>query len=246
LSLLHSLWIGVSVASVLSLAFQFRPRVSHQTRYLTTLLALFLVAAAPLVTTPVHYALECHAAGNADRREVIAVVLRPSQPREIGLTTNGKPIRSVTIQRSRDSRFPAILSLAISQMAANMSRLQPFVVSTWFVCAVAIMCFLVMGSRAVHRLCREARPAPDSILRAAARLIRRAGLKKPPRVMVHPYLREPCLGGLFPPVILLPEAWLDCRKRELIDAILAHELAHARRWDHLLNPVQRLVEGLFF
>ena len=48
-------------------------------------------------------------------------------------------------------------------------------------------------------------------------------------------------------MILLPEAWLAERNGGLLEAILAHELAHARRRDHLVNLAQRLVEiPLFF
>jgi BlaR1 peptidase M56 len=81
---------------------------------------------------------------------------------------------------------------------------------------------------------------------SAARLARRARLKKPPSVLVHPLLNEPCLCGLLAPAILLPEQWLSCGDGRLVEAILAHELAHARRHDHLVNLAQRLVEVVLF
>jgi beta-lactamase regulating signal transducer with metallopeptidase domain len=144
------------------------------------------------------------------------------------------------------ARFLSSMNAAISRLVTAVHRYQSTLVVAWMMGMAVMGGVRALGSRAVRRICREARPAPAGIRERAARLARRARLRKPPRVMVHPCLREPCLGGLWRPVILLPEAWLDCREGELIDAILAHELAHARRLDHLVNPVQRLLESTFF
>ena len=65
-------------------------------------------------------------------------------------------------------------------------------------------------------------------------------------MLVHPLLNEPCLCGLLRAAILLPEQWLSCGDGRLVEAILAHELAHARRHDHLVNLAQRLVEVVLF
>ena len=65
-----------------------------------------------------------------------------------------------------------------------------------------------------------------------------------PPVLVHASLGEPCLCGILRPVILLPERWLATAHRESVDAVLAHELAHARRRDHLVNLGQRVLEIL--
>ena len=122
----------------------------------------------------------------------------------------------------------------------------PLLVATWLVGVTALGGLLALGVRAARRICREARPAPVAIQAIAARLARRARLKEPPSVLVHPLLNEPCLCGLLAPVILLPEQWLSCGDGRLVEAILAHELAHARRHDHLVNLAQRLVEVVLF
>jgi bla regulator protein blaR1 len=46
--------------------------------------------------------------------------------------------------------------------------------------------------------------------------------------------------------ILMPVGLLTGLPAEQIEATLLHELGHIRRWDYLVNVVQRLVEGLFF
>ncbi|MEW4451216.1 M56 family metallopeptidase, partial [Bremerella sp. JC817] len=90
---------------------------------------------------------------------------------------------------------------------------------------------------------RAAEPAPEPIQHRADHLARRLGLRRGPRVLVHPTLTEPCLCGLARPVVLLPGRWLEGADPPRIDAVLAHELAHHRRLDLPVNLAQRLVES---
>ncbi len=60
-------------------------------------------------------------------------------------------------------------------------------------------------------------------------LAQRATLKSVPRVVIHPSVIEPHLCGLFRPVIVLPERSLCYGDGKQLEAILGHELAHARR-----------------
>src|SRR5260221_8263766 len=48
------------------------------------------------------------------------------------------------------------------------------------------------------------------------------------------------------PVILLPVSALAGMTPEVMEAILAHELAHIRRHDYLLNMLQTAIETLLF
>ena len=56
----------------------------------------------------------------------------------------------------------------------------------------------------------------------------------------------PTLVGWVRPVVLLPAAALSGLTPEQLEAILAHELAHVRRHDYLVNLLQSLVETLLF
>jgi GWxTD domain-containing protein len=52
--------------------------------------------------------------------------------------------------------------------------------------------------------------------------------------------------GHFRPVILMPAGLLAGLPAGQIEAILLHELAHIRRYDYIVNVLQRSVEGLLF
>ena len=56
----------------------------------------------------------------------------------------------------------------------------------------------------------------------------------------------PTLVGWVKPVVLLPAAALAGLSPEQLRAILAHELAHVRRHDYLINLLQSVVETLLF
>ena len=56
----------------------------------------------------------------------------------------------------------------------------------------------------------------------------------------------PTLVGWVKPVVLLPAAALAGLTAVQLEAILAHELAHVRRHDYLVNLLQSIVETLLF
>ncbi|HXI44472.1 MAG TPA: GWxTD domain-containing protein [Bryobacteraceae bacterium] len=81
---------------------------------------------------------------------------------------------------------------------------------------------------------------------------RLAGLRAQLRLSRPIHLLESCLVdapmvlGHFRPVILMPIGLLAGLPAGQIEAILLHELAHIRRYDYLVNVLQRSVEGLLF
>jgi beta-lactamase regulating signal transducer with metallopeptidase domain len=56
----------------------------------------------------------------------------------------------------------------------------------------------------------------------------------------------PVLVGIVRPMILLPPAALLGWAPQEVEMVLLHELAHVRRWDNLVNLLQRIVESLLF
>ena len=126
------------------------------------------------------------------------------------------------------------------------NHLRPVLVAVWLVCVVSIAGCLALGARTVRRLCREAEPAADGIQRTARAMARRLRIARVPPVLVHAGVEEPFLGGIFRPAILLPGRAVAGMRSDCLVAILAHELAHARRLDHIINLAQRIVEMFLF
>ena len=61
-----------------------------------------------------------------------------------------------------------------------------------------------------------------------------------------PALRVPAVLGTIVPVVLLPLAVINEMPVAHLRMILAHELAHVRRHDYLVNLLQLLIEAVLF
>lgn len=77
-------------------------------------------------------------------------------------------------------------------------------------------------------------------------LARRMNIGRPVRVLISRLTDSPGVVGFLRPVILIPTATLLNLSVEPLEAVLAHELAHVRRHDYLVNLLQTLAEALFF
>lgn len=77
-------------------------------------------------------------------------------------------------------------------------------------------------------------------------LAARLGVTRPVRLAVSLRVDAPVVLGWWRPVVLVPLGWLTDTPPDQVEAILAHELAHVRRHDVLVQWLQRAVESLFF
>jgi hypothetical protein len=71
-------------------------------------------------------------------------------------------------------------------------------------------------------------------------------LQRPVALRLVDAIDSPASAGWWRPVVLLPTALITRMPSELIEALLAHELAHIRRHDYLVNLIQGVVEALLF
>src|SRR2546428_1745408 len=87
---------------------------------------------------------------------------------------------------------------------------------------------------------------PDACREAVARLAARLCIRRPLRVLESAVVQVPAVIGWLRPVILLPASALTGLTPLQLDALLAHELAHVRRYDYLVNLIQSVIETLLF
>jgi len=83
-------------------------------------------------------------------------------------------------------------------------------------------------------------------VRRAVRLAVPSNLDAPLRVMYGPVRFEPGVFGIYRPVLLLPEDIVHRLSPAQLQAVLAHELCHARRRDNLAMAIHMSVEALFW
>ncbi|QPF71528.1 hypothetical protein G8A07_00395 [Roseateles sp. DAIF2] len=123
----------------------------------------------------------------------------------------------------------------------------PALVTAWSLGVGLMSLRLGLGLAWVARRRREAEPAPAHWQARLDALARRLGLTRPvPLKLLAQGLDAPVTVGWWRPLVLLPAALLSRLPVPLLEALLAHELAHVRRWDYLANLLQSLVEALLF
>jgi hypothetical protein len=88
--------------------------------------------------------------------------------------------------------------------------------------------------------------APDGIRRSAARLAQRLHITRAVTLLESSLVDVPTVIGFLKPAVLLPASALAGLTPQQVEAVLAHELAHIRRHDYLVNLLQTLVETVLF
>jgi beta-lactamase regulating signal transducer with metallopeptidase domain len=119
------------------------------------------------------------------------------------------------------------------------------------ICAWLAVCLLMMGRIArsylsIIRLRRRFGFVPSEQRERVQRLAEIFGIRRSVRVFTSRLVSVPMTIGSFRPVIVLPPDLTRNFTMAEFESVIAHELAHIKRWDYLTNLLQRLVQALFF
>ncbi len=223
LSLLHFVWQGALVAALLAAVNSLLARSSARARYTAACAALLLMLAMPLMTARV-----------LANRPRPGAVPEPSFARfEPGRSDAG----------SRQAEMPS----PFAESSDALARFAPWIVLGW-IAGVGLLAVRAAGGWVVAgRLARrDTRPAPAAWETRARELARRLAIRKPVALLESLRIEVPSAIGILRPVVLLPAGLATGMTPDQLDALLAHELAHVRRRDFLVNLLQVAAETLLF
>ena len=105
---------------------------------------------------------------------------------------------------------------------------------------------LIFSYSQVRQLHRSAEQASSQIRALVDRVAERVGLSRKLEILVSRDLNTAAVLGMLRPVLFLPAAMLTGLSEAELEAVIAHELAHIRRFDAVVNFCQRLVEAILF
>jgi beta-lactamase regulating signal transducer with metallopeptidase domain len=144
--------------------------------------------------------------------------------------------------------FVASTKVASTAMLASAAPTawMPLLVSLWAT-GVGLFSFRSAGGLmlAYLRAKRAQMTLPSEFHQAAQRLAARLGLRRVVQLRASLNGIAPSVVGWVKPVLVVPAAALRLPLEQL-EALLAHELAHIRRHDFLVNLLQNAVETLLF
>jgi len=150
-----------------------------------------------------------------------------------------EPESTPTTERANE---PAPPSLA--QRAARASAwLAPF-----WLAGVVLLSLRHLGGWVLSRrlLCTAARLEHIELQRRLEGLIRKMGVRRSVRLLQSTLADAPMVLGVIRPALIAPVSLVTGLSPTQWEAILAHELAHIRRHDYLMNLVQIVIETLLF
>ena len=244
-ALLHTLWQGALAVGGLFLALRWTPAHRANLRYGLSTAALALVlllglSSWALLDTP---------------RPSAASTLRAGSPSAAAAASASGPLPA----RTPASTLPILSgerttarATGVNPYATNAEgdRAEPWVyrvAGCWLLGVGVSLLRAARGAFGAERLRRRCRALADPRILALAEELRgRLGLSRRVRLLVSEEVGVPSVLGVLWPAVLLPAAMLTGVPMEQLRAILAHELAHVRRWDYLVNLAQMLIEALLF
>src|SRR5712692_6453045 len=221
-TLLHFIWQGAALAALFAVAMA--ACRSASARYALAVGALALMMASPVIT---FLWLQ---------RETIPAVRSGAQG---SLPWVGKAAQHAVV--SAVSGAPAAASLS-AQPTAML-----WLVELWFLGVLLLSLRTAGGLLLIERMRRkEIKPLGEELYARCLALQRRMGLDRVIRYCECHRLDAPAALGWLRPVVLLPVRALTSLTEEQIEAVIAHELAHIRRFDCFVNLLQIATETLLF
>jgi beta-lactamase regulating signal transducer with metallopeptidase domain len=151
---------------------------------------------------------------------------------------------TVTSTAADEATFPP----AESGIALQTPRSMEFWLSVLYAAGVSLMLLrLAFGLQGGSRLRKFASPVHEpELLQCLARQVEQIGLRSRPALAWCEQVAVPTVIGVLRPIILLPAGFATGLTVRQLEALLAHELVHIRRWDPAINILQRLLEAAFF
>lgn len=133
-----------------------------------------------------------------------------------------------------------------STVLAWLAKMCPYLTMGWIVGVLFYTGRLVLSGIALRRV-RRLPGMPDVAVEGMLEGLRvRMGVLRPVRLLITDRVSEPMTFGFLRAVVVLPVSYVSQVPAEQLEMILAHEIAHIRRRDYLVNIVQNVVDALLF
>tara|TARA_R110002072_G_scaffold284006_1_gene447784 strand:+ start:979 stop:2757 length:1779 start_codon:yes stop_codon:yes gene_type:complete len=249
--LVHFVWQGLLVALIYRVwEVAVRPAAAT-TRYWMALLAMVVITICPVVTLT-----RAYEAGSMPTADIVSVE-PPSGSRGLESVQAARSLPANSDRQKHDVYDRAEASRVVvgrnhsQPLAGNDSAgltfdaLRPCILGVWLVGVVFCGARLLGGAWAIFRLRGQRTEIVPSLARRAQQIGRRFGLATTP-VFGSARIGEAAVVGFLRPVVLMPVSWLTSLPVDVLEAVIAHELAHIRRHDVWVNLFQCFVEALLF
>ena len=215
-TIIHSIWVGLLLLSVLKLILNVIPDSYSNLRYRISVLSLLMLLGSGFALFFLLYS-------PADTIQINSGA-GVEGPFHLGMLKN-------YMNRSRLSNFHFIYLISSYIYIAGIP-----------VIGIRSMGLF----RYQIRMKKAGSPVPSSWKERFIKLKISMGIKRSVELMESGIITAPALVGFFKPVVLVPVGILSNLSINQVETILMHELFHLRRFDAFANMIQLLIENIFF
>lgn len=236
-TLLHFIWQAAAIGMVLAIVLKLLRKSTAHSRYLIACMALAAIVVMSAVTI----------------RMVDVSVNRivPVKQAAIDLSNRAVPTSAV-IEIPEIESAPAQVADAPAvplkdRFIETVERVLPYVVVGWLIGVFGLSLWHLGGWMQLQRLRRQmVKQVSPALQEKCQQFSKSLGIQKTIALVESALVQVPTVLGHLKPIILLPASALTGLNPEQIEAILAHELAHIKRHDYLVNILQTIIEILGF
>jgi beta-lactamase regulating signal transducer with metallopeptidase domain len=246
MALLHFLWQGCCGGLLVFAGAALFKRGSAHGRYTLNTAVMFAMAAC----LPVNFIMLTMPTGIVGDNPVLQIDNNSQPPHS---TLNESSVTSSIKDLPTTKHADIVPQSAVTADNTSLGFQIPIrSLSRWVAVLYLAGVALVLG-RLLHgvwggrHLRRVALPITDeSLLNSVSQLARRVGLRVDPVIAWCEEISIPIVVGILHPMILLPAAFVSGLTPDQLDALILHELAHIRRFDPIVNLLQRIIEAVLF
>jgi len=216
-TIVHSLWQITLIACVLALVLRFIPKLSANNKYYLSVCALGLSVITSIITFTSYY---------------------------------GEIYTSQAVIES-SIRYQA--QLAVQENASwwnlDLSLINNYVlaiVNAWILGSILFFLRFTGGYLYLKKVVKNSSRENSKLIDVFKRLNKRYGIHRKIDIRESINITTPMVVGYLKPIILFPIGLVNQLSTSEIEAILAHELAHIKRHDFLVNLFQIVTEIAFY
>jgi beta-lactamase regulating signal transducer with metallopeptidase domain len=232
-TIVHSLWQILIIALALKLLLIIFKNTSTHTRYTFSAAALLIILLAGIAT---FFSFYNNYLPDTNMSEA-------GEPTILGTLL----ARSEITEKFTILTIPALIEEQYKIMTTWIETNMSLIVMLWM---LGILIFMIKFSGNLIYIQRLKRIGTTSVPvewhDMLKRLSDKIGVKKHIEILESVFAKGPMIIGHLKPVILLPAGLLFSMPVNQIEAIFAHELAHVRRRDYLVNTLKTILEVIFF
>ena len=254
IALMHTLWQGAIVAGLLLVGLKAIPAAKSGMRYKLSIIAMLVMT----ICWPATYSI-LHLEGNStgEAKGADSYAAASINENVVAVEETVKSETQKTADRALSDTPAKRVNMPTENTAASSNPIyQPVQSSTiglgWIIVfwSAGLMVMLVRIFVQLTGVARLKRDAIDidqkDLLDMFADMCTSMGITRKIRFAASAVLVHPGVIGFWRPVLLIPASMLTNTPPDHLQAIIAHELAHIRRYDYLVNLCQMVVEAIFF